>query len=81
MPEVHIYVTARDKAFIAQLPPDVTLASILRSALDTYRGCEHDQASWRCLSCGMPVEGPARPAAHPDDLAIGPTPDVEVLSS
>ena len=52
MPEVHVYVSARDKAFIAALPPDITVAEILRQALNARRTCDHPVTERRCAHCG-----------------------------
>lgn len=57
MPEVHVYVSERDKALIAALPPEVTVASILREALEGRRGCEHDLTVVRCVRCGASLDG------------------------
>jgi len=63
MPEVHVYVSERDKALIAGLPPDVSVASILREALAGRRECPHDRTVRRCTRCGAtldddPLDGP-----------------------
>lgn len=55
MPEVHVYVSARDKALIADLPPDVTVAEILRQALNDRRNCGHAVTARHCRRCGATV--------------------------
>jgi len=55
MPEVHVYVSARDKAFIATLPPEVTVAEILRQALRARETCEHPSTEQRCARCGTVI--------------------------
>jgi hypothetical protein len=62
MPEVHVYVSARDKALIAALPPDVTVAEILRQALNTRRNCDHALTARHCRCCGAVVPAPNRDA-------------------
>lgn len=59
MPEVHVYLSRRDKAFVESLPPDVTVAQILREALELRRGCAHDVTMLRCVRCGAELEAPA----------------------
>ncbi len=75
MPEVHVYVSARDKALIAALPPQVTVASILRQALEQRRACEHVYER-RCAGCGTPVEDlPPEQKGLVSDMAIASTGD------
>lgn len=61
MPEVHVYVSARDKALIADLPPDVTVAEILRQALNARRACEHPVTERRCVTCGAAIGATGHP--------------------
>ena len=71
MPEVHAYVSAPDKALIEALPPQVTVASILREALAGRRACPHERLALRCASCGAAVEG------HPGSAGAGTPGDAE----
>lgn len=51
----HFYVTDADAAFLDSLPPDVTMAGLLRRAIASMRSeqaaCDHPSA--RCSVCGV----------------------------
>lgn len=70
-----MYVSERDKALIAALPPDVTVASILREALAGRRGCAHDLTVLRCVRCGATLEGHGDLESLDDDQAEPPDTD------
>lgn len=85
-----MYVSERDKALIGSLPPSVTVASILREALQARRGCPHDQVVTRCGRCGAEI--PAWPAGPPggdpgaengqvEGVASGSSDDAEPMSA
>ena len=55
MPEVHVYVSKADKALLAELPAEVTIASLLREKLAELRAersaCEHPSLEVHCPAC------------------------------
>lgn len=68
MPQVGLYVTKADKAFLDQLPEGVTGAQLLREAIAAHRrkgeDCGHPNLVEVCPDCGF-----RRPVDHGDPMS------------
>ena len=81
MPEVHVYVSAKDKALIANLPPGIKVADLLRHALAGHRRCPHDQTTRYCASCGATLEATPTRRSDRHPIVTPSTSDVEPIDT
>lgn len=75
-----MYVNRHTRSLIDNLPPGVSVSSILREALSARAHCPHDELELRCAACGVKVGSPSSetqvsdvdipPADGGDEMAV-----------